>query len=86
VASVGELTTPTLEFVVVNPHGSAEPLRLTAEVGADLAGANGDVRDELAARVRAAVREALGVEADVEVVDRETLPRSGYKLTRVVDA
>ncbi|MGH3371010.1 MAG: phenylacetate--CoA ligase family protein [Nocardioidaceae bacterium] len=85
VASVAELTTPTLEFVVVNPKGSAEPLRLKAEVGADLAGANGDVRGELAARVRAAVQEALGVKADVEVVDRETLPRSGYKLARVVE-
>jgi phenylacetate-CoA ligase len=86
VATIAELTTPTLEFQVVNPQGSAEPLRVRAEVGADLAGADGTVRDELAGRVQTAVQDALGVVADVEVLDRETLPRSGYKLARVVDA
>lgn len=84
VGSVAELTAPTLEFQVVNPQGSAEPLRIRAEVGAELAGADDEVRERLAARVRAAVREALGIDSDVEVLDREALPRSGYKLTRVV--
>jgi phenylacetate-CoA ligase len=86
VGSVAELRTPTLEFVVVNPRGTADPLRVRAEVGADLAGADSAVRGELAGRVRAAVHEALGIEPAVEVVDRGTLPRSGYKRTRVVDA
>ena len=36
VATVAELTTPTLEFVVVNPQGSTEPLVIRVEVGADL--------------------------------------------------
>jgi hypothetical protein len=32
------------------------------------------------------VRAAFDIEASVEVLTRDTLPRSGYKLQRVVDA
>jgi phenylacetate-CoA ligase len=86
VASVAELTTPTLEFEVVNPKGSTGPLVVRAEVGADIGAVDEARRGELSARVAAAVADAIGVRADVEILDRETLPRSGYKLKRLVDA
>jgi phenylacetate-CoA ligase len=85
VASVAELTSPTLEFVVVHPHGSDDPLRVRAEVGADQPAPDAEVRADLGARVADAVHRALGVEATVEILDRESLPRSGYKLKRVVE-
>jgi len=74
-----EVCDPTLEFVVVDPAGADTPLQIRVEVGgsgADAALVEG--------KVRAGVKEALGIHADVEVLDRETLPRSGYKLKRVV--
>jgi hypothetical protein len=85
VASVRELTTPTLEFVVVNPQGSAEPRVVRAEVGADLGAVDDRHRAELASKVRAAIDGALHIDAAVEILDREALPRSGYKLKRLVD-
>jgi signal transduction histidine kinase len=57
-----------------------------AEVGADVGVLDDVRRDELAGRVRAAVLDGLGIDAAVEILDRETLPRSGYKLKRVIDA
>ena len=86
VASVAELTTPTLEFVVVNPQGSSQPLVVRVEVGADLGTVDDGRKAELGAQVAAAVDQALGIRAAVDVVDRETLARSAYKLKRVVDA
>ncbi len=47
-------------------------------------GVPGEVR-AMAERCVAAVREHLGVEANVEVLARGTLPRAGYKANRVVD-
>jgi phenylacetate-CoA ligase len=76
-----ECRTPSLEFVVVDPKGSTGPLRVRLEVG----GAGGDPAD-ISRRVAGGIAEALGVVADVEVLGRETLERSGYKLKRVVDA
>ena len=55
------------------------------EVGADIGAVDDGARAELAAKVAAAVDEALDIESAVEVLDRETLPRSAYKLKRVVD-
>jgi phenylacetate-CoA ligase len=75
-----EIKDPTLEFVVVNPQGSHGPLVVRVEVGAA-----GGEHHEVEGRVRAGIKEVIGVEAAVEVLDRETLPRSGYKLKRVVD-
>ena len=75
------ITEPTLEFVVVNPQGSHDPLVVRVEVGAT----GGDAAD-VEGQVRNGVKEALGVEAAIEVLEREALPRSGYKLKRVVDA
>lgn len=82
-AAAPDAATPTLEFVVVNPDGSHDPLRVRLEVGAGATAA--DSAAELAARVRGAIRDTLGINSVVEVLDRETLPRSGYKRRRVVD-
>nr|MBA3654478.1 hypothetical protein [Actinomycetota bacterium] len=41
---------------------------------------------EVAARCATAVRDAVGIEATIEVVPRDTFPRSGYKATRLVDS
>lgn len=83
--TVPELTTPTVEFVVVNPAGSPDPVAIRVEVGADVEPLTNARRAALADRVRAAIHDGLGIESSVEVLDRETLPRSGYKLKRVVD-
>lgn len=77
---VEAVTKPSLEWVVVRPPPDASgPLRVRVEL------AEGDPL-EVAGRCSAALAQALGVEARVEVVGRGTLPRSGYKATRVVDA
>jgi len=76
-----EIVDPTLEFVVVDPQGSDDPLRVRVEVGA-----KGGDRDEVEKKVRAAISASFAIEAAVEVLDRETLARSAYKLKRVVDA
>ncbi|HKY13817.1 MAG TPA: hypothetical protein VJM33_02760, partial [Microthrixaceae bacterium] len=80
-AAAPELREPTLEFEVVNPNGSAEPLRVRVELGA-----SGGEPQTVADKVTAAVSETFGIEARVDVLEREALPRSGYKLKRVVDA
>ena len=85
VGSVAGLATPTLEFVVVNPGGSPDPLRVRVEVGGDAGCPSDEARAGLAGQVRDAVLAALGIGTDVTVLDRGTLPRSGYKLKRVVD-
>ena len=77
--TVEAVTQPSLEWVVVRPDPArAEPICVRVEL------AEGD-RREVAARCAAAIDEALGVEARVEVVARDTLPRSGYKATRIVE-
>ena len=40
---------------------------------------------DVAARCAAAIRDRLGIRADIEVLGRDTIPRSGYKAARVVD-
>jgi len=79
--SVPGLSKPTLEYVVVNPAGTHDALTVRVEIGAS----DGDAHD-VAGRVTAAIKDALGIDAAVEVLDRGALPRSAYKLKRVVDA
>jgi len=83
-AAAPEVRRPTLEFVVVDPKGSAGPLVVRLEVG----GGGGDDahRADVADRVRAGVRDRIGIDAAVEVLERETLARSSYKLKRVVES
>jgi phenylacetate-CoA ligase len=76
--TVEVVTQPTLEYVVVKPAGDDAPLRVRVEL---TGGDDGDV----AARCAAAIKEQVGILADVEIVDRESLERSGYKAIRLVD-
>ena len=64
---------------VVKPKSEDAPLAIRVESAAD-----GDT-DEIGRRVVAAVKEGLGIDASVSVLARDTLPRSGYKATRLVD-
>ena len=78
--TVEAVTKPSLEWVVVRPRaGEPGPLRVRVEL------AEGD-RDAIAGRCAAAIAQRLGVEARLEIVERGSLPRSGYKATRVVDS
>ena len=79
--SVGSVVTPSLEYQLVKPTDDAAPLRLRVELG----GEGGDKAD-VASALRGAVKETLGVDASVDVLDRDTLPRAGYKATRMVDS
>jgi phenylacetate-CoA ligase len=78
--TVEAVTKPSLEWVVVRPRaGEPGPLHVRVEL------AEGE-RDAIAGRCAAAIAQGLGVEARVEIVERGSLPRSGYKTTRVVDS
>jgi phenylacetate-CoA ligase len=69
---------PSLEYQVVRPAGDG-PLVVRVETAADTD------RDSLAGVCAEAIRTAVGIDARVEIVDRDTFPRSGYKATRLVD-
>ncbi len=77
--SVEPVTQPTLEYVVVKPTDETSPLKVRVEL------AEGD-EDDVRRRCVAAIKEQVGVKAAVEVLERESLERSGYKATRLVDA
>ena len=78
--SVGEpITKPSLEYVVVKPAVADAPLTVRVEH------ASGDAH-ELAGRCAAAIKEQVGIVAEIEILERESLARSGYKATRLVDA
>jgi phenylacetate-CoA ligase len=77
---VAEVATPALEYQVVKPAADGEGA-LTVRV--ELAGDTD--RADVARRCSSAVRDALGIETVMEILDRDTLPRSGYKATRLVD-
>jgi phenylacetate-CoA ligase len=78
-AAAPELAEPSLEYVVVKPAASGEgALVVRVEGPSD--------STEAAERCRSALKEQLGVVAVVELIGRGTLPRSGYKTARVVDA
>ena len=79
--TVPEVAEPSLEFVVVRPRDEHPPLALRVEAG------DGQRDDPaVAQRLAAAVKERLRLEAAIELVERGSLPRSGFKATRVVDA
>jgi phenylacetate-CoA ligase len=80
-AGAPETAEPSLEYVIVRPDPAADgPLGVRVEAGA----ATTDP-EALAARCRIAIQEHLGLDARVEILERETLPRSGYKASRVVE-
>lgn len=71
---------PSLEYVVIRPTEPDAPLAVRVE-------ANPDVQDleSVGAEASAQLSDALGVRVAVEALARDTLPRAGYKATRVVD-
>jgi phenylacetate-coenzyme A ligase PaaK-like adenylate-forming protein len=73
------LCSPTLEFVVLRPREGDSRIMIRIEGDAEHA-------HEVPEKVTAVIREALDVSVCVEVVPRHSLPRSGYKPERVVDA
>ncbi len=77
--SVEAVTSPTLEYVVVKPRDEAAPLAVRVEL------VDGD-QAEVGARCAAAIKRDLGLDAAVEVVARDTLPRSGYKAVHLVES
>ena len=76
--SVPDVTKPTLEYVVVKPTVEEAALIVRVECAT-----TGD-EAEVGRRCETAVKEQLGIDASVEVLARDTLPRSGYKATRLV--
>ena len=79
---VADIKPGGIEYQIVRPADSSQPLRLRVEVGESFAGAKDDVRTH----VRTAFDEELGITVDPEVLDRDTLPRAGFKATRVVES
>jgi phenylacetate-CoA ligase len=76
---VDEVAKPSLEYVVVRPTDANAPLRVRVEM------LDGDT-DRARARCIDSITQRVGVDADVEIVERESLARSGYKAVRLVDA
>ena len=74
-----EVAQPSLEYVVVKPRADEDPLVVRVEWGGD-----GDAAG-VSERCAGAIKDALGVNASVEILARDTLPRSGYKTARVVE-
>lgn len=81
IASVAGMADPSVEFQVVRPDVPDAPLRVRVE-GPEAGPGPG----ELSSRVQAAVEARLGVKSEVDLLERGTLPRSGYKATRVVES
>jgi phenylacetate-CoA ligase len=79
--TVGSLTVPSLEFVIVRPRGDSEPLRVRVE-----AGGAGEPQDSQAIAATVALQTTLDLKVEVEIVPRGSLPRSDFKAARVVDA
>ncbi len=72
---------PSLEYQVVRPDGGDAPLIVRVEVDSN----DTAVRDSARDRGVEAIRESLGVTASIEILDRDTIPRAGYKATRVIE-
>lgn len=77
-----ELVDPSVEYQVVRPKDVAERLVLRVELrpgrAADPAGLARSIADRF--------RERLGIDLDLSVLDRGSLPRFDYKAARVVSA
>lgn len=78
---IKEFREPSLEYQVVRPDASQTPLIVKVEAVTQDPGQ----RESLAQQCVAALAKELSIKADVEVLARETIPRAGYKATRVID-
>jgi phenylacetate-CoA ligase len=72
---------PSLEYQIVRPDGSADELEVKVEV----ASRDSAVREAARTQAVAGFQSELGVRASVVVLDRDSIPRAGYKATRVID-
>ncbi len=79
--AIDVLREPSLEYQIVRPDGSDAPLVVNVEVGGEDPG----LRTGAKARCEAAIRTSLGVTATIEILERGTIPRAGYKATRVIE-
>ena len=78
--AVGAVKKPTLEWQVVKPREERAPLRVRVELGVD-----GGDPSAVAAECAAAIEAEIGVATRVDVVDRGSLVRTGYKQLRLVE-
>lgn len=78
--TVPEVAVPSLEFVVMRPDGGDAPVTVRVERGDSTGDADG-----VQARCEAAISDGVGVRAEVALVERGSLPRSGYKAARLLD-
>jgi phenylacetate-CoA ligase len=78
--TVAAITDPTLEWQVVRPADDAAALRVRVELGAD-----GGDSAAIVGQCAHAIAAEVGVEAQVEVVERGSLERHGYKQVRLVE-
>lgn len=74
--TVPEVSTPSLEFVVVRPQERDARLEVRVEGTSD---------DAVRAQCERALADALDIRAAVQIVERGQLPRSGYKAVRLVE-
>ncbi len=72
---------PSLEYQIIRPDGSNAELTVKVEVASE----DPAVRQDAAEVAVAGIADSLGVRATVEVLARDTIPRAGYKATRVID-
>jgi phenylacetate-CoA ligase len=72
---------PSLEYQVIRPGGDDQPLMIRIEV----ASSDPATRHAAVSEATQAIRAQLGIRSSIEVLDRDTLERAGYKATRVVD-
>lgn len=79
--SLEELRTPSLEYQVVRPDPGERPLQVRVEAASE----DPAVREAAGARCVEEIGKALGVRAEVTVLARGTIPRAGYKATRVIE-
>ncbi len=72
---------PSLEYQIVRPDGSDAPLVIRVEVASEDPG----TRDGAKRQAETEIQTVLGIAADIEILQRDSIPRAGYKATRVID-
>lgn len=77
---VPEVSQPSLEWQMVKPRDESVPVLVRIEKGTTISNDS-----ELAARCSEAICRAVGIETQIQLLERESLPRSGYKAARLVD-
>lgn len=75
-----EVSTPSAEYQILRGRKPTDELHVRAEFGRDAHSVEG-----LAARIEMRLRDALGVRARIELLERGGLPRFAYKAARVID-